>query len=287
MSDRHAHLVTSTKIVDVFDVDCRAPKSARGDEEYVRKTQVVVPRRGVFGVTLGKRTVIAEPTSALIFHEDTTYTVDHPSPHGDRCAVFIFRPELLEEALGGEPHDYGSINPVTQLTTTLLASPRRDLDDLEYEEASLLVLGMLVDDVSGSSRQVTRGPLQQQRVAQVRSLLASSPQKRWTLDSVAKEMHVSGFHLAHQFRAITGTTVGQYILRLRLAIVLEQMAEGRQSLGDLAAEAGFAHHSHLTERFRSVFGMTPSASRSLLTSRRVKDMRHLIAEQAPEPSKDD
>ncbi|MDQ4143808.1 MAG: helix-turn-helix transcriptional regulator [Actinomycetota bacterium] len=280
MSDRHAHPVTSTQVVDVFDVDCRAPKSRRGDEEYVRTTQVVVPRRGVFGVTLSKRRVIAEPTSALVFHEDTTYTVDHPSPHGDRCAVFIFRPELLEEALGGQPRDYGSINPMTQLTTALLASPRRDLDDLEFEEAALSVLGMLVDDFSGSSREVTRGPVQRQRVAQVRGLLASSPQERWTLDSVAKEMHVSAFHLAHQFRAITGTTIGQYILRLRLAIVLEQMVEGRQSLGALAAEAGFAHHSHLTERFRSVFGITPSASRSLLTARRVTDMRRVIDEQA-------
>jgi AraC family transcriptional regulator len=90
----------------------------------------------------------------------------------------------------------------------------------------------------------------------------------------------SPFHLARQFRSITGETIARYLLRLRLAIALERLAEGEDDLMRLACELGFAHHSHFSARFRDVFGLTPSAARELSARR----LRGVTAAQAPTAS---
>jgi AraC-like DNA-binding protein len=47
-------------------------------------------------------------------------------------------------------------------------------------------------------------------------------------------------------------------------------------LARLAVELGFAHHSHFSARFRSVFGMTPTAVRNTLTHRRFQQMSKIV-----------
>ena len=47
---------------------------------------------------------------------------------------------------------------------------------------------------------------------------------------------------------------------------LERIAGGETNLARLAAELGFAHHSHFTARFRSVFHTTPSEVRRIVTA---------------------
>jgi AraC family transcriptional regulator len=81
-------------------------------------------------------------------------------------------------------------------------------------------------------------------------------------------VHSSPFHLARQFRAVTGESVSRYLLRLRLGLALDRLAAGETELGRLAVELGFAHHSHFSARFRSVFGTTPRQVRGKLASRR-------------------
>src|SRR5919108_261399 len=68
--------------------------------------------------------------------------------------------------------------------------------------------------------------------------------------------------LARRFRSATGESISRYLLRLRLGLALDRLAAGDRDLGALADELGFANHSHFTARFRSTFGITPSAFRS-------------------------
>jgi AraC-like DNA-binding protein len=47
-------------------------------------------------------------------------------------------------------------------------------------------------------------------------------------------------------------------------------------LARLAVELGFAHHSHFSARFKSVFGTTPTAVRNTLTYRRYRQMSKIV-----------
>jgi AraC family transcriptional regulator len=113
---------------------------------------------------------------------------------------------------------------------------------------------------------VRLGPAARRRVEDVRALLAARPGAAWRLDSVARAVHCSPFHLARQFRAATGETIARYLLRLRLAAALERLAAGETELARLAADVGFAHHSHLSARFRAAYGVTPSEARKMVTA---------------------
>jgi AraC-like DNA-binding protein len=96
-------------------------------------------------------------------------------------------------------------------------------------------------------------------------VLAGDPTSAWRIGSLAREVGCSPYHLARLFRRATGTSIHQYLLRLRLAIALGRLAQGETDLGRLAADLGFAHHSHFSASFRRIFGLTPTQARRSLT----------------------
>jgi AraC-like DNA-binding protein len=97
-------------------------------------------------------------------------------------------------------------------------------------------------------------------------VLAEHPETHWTLRSLAELVGYSPFHLAHQFRAHTGTSVHQYLADVRAAAALTRIEAGDASLAAVAADLGFAHHSHLTATLRKRLGMTPRTIRRRLRS---------------------
>jgi AraC family transcriptional regulator len=88
-----------------------------------------------------------------------------------------------------------------------------------------------------------------------------------SLQVLAKESGYSRVHFVRMFRAATGYTPHNYLLKLRLDRVRELLASPTLSLTDIALECGFSSHSHLSRAFRQVLGATPSEyRRSLITS---------------------
>ena len=128
---------------------------------------------------------------------------------------------------------------------------------LEADETALSLLGAVADDLAGRTHAPHVGPLQRRRVERVRELVAADPTAGWRLETVARAVHCSPYHLAPQFRVATGETVSRYALRLRLALAVQRLADGERRLARLAVELGFAHHSHFSASFRRVFGTSP------------------------------
>lgn len=280
MSDRRSDLVFDSPLVRVFDVTCHAPKSSCSDEECCSVTQIVVPRRGVFIMHHRGTPIVADANTALIFGVGDTYQVSHPVDGGDQCTVLVPRPELVEDAVGSVEARHGTIDTATQLGVHVLTHTMTTgmTDRLEAEESAVLVLNTLSENfrssLSLSGQRVSE--YQQQRADQVRSLLAGQPTEDWHLESIARAVHCSPFHLARQFRAVTGESIARYLLRLRLALALDRLTQGETDLARLAAELGFAHHSHFSARFRSVFGTTPTAVRNTLTKRSFQQMSKIV-----------
>jgi AraC family transcriptional regulator len=284
MSDRRSDLVFQSPLVRAFDVTCHASQSGCGDEEWCSVTQIVVPRRGVFLLHYRGVPIVADSNTALIYAIGESYQVSHPVDGGDQCTVLVFRPELVDEALGSVKARHRTIRPITQLSIHVLTHAMRTggTDRLEAEESAVVVLNALAEDF-GSSTPMSRqrvSEFQQRRVEEVRALLASQPTNPWHLDSIARTVYCSPFHLARQFRDVTGESIARYLLRLRLALALDRLAQGETDLARLAVELGFAHHSHFSARFRSVFGATPTAVRNRLTYQRFQQMSKILtAEQ--------
>jgi AraC-like DNA-binding protein len=270
---RRTETICLTPSVGAFRVECTAPQSGGVGEEHAITTQVILPRRGVFGVCRSGDRVLADPNVAVILEANSSYSVDHPGTGGDCCTVLVFDDGVLAEALGDSRPGSAPVSVRTQLATRALTR-RSSADDLATEESAFAVLMLLADDFGAAAHKPSHvGDVQRKRVEQACAMIANQPEAPWRLATIAKAIYVSPFHLARQFRTTTGTTIWRYVLRLRLVAALDRIAEGETSLSRVASETGFSHHSHLTKHFRAMFGTTPSDIRTKLTRRSLENLK--------------
>jgi AraC family transcriptional regulator len=80
-----------------------------------------------------------------------------------------------------------------------------------------------------------------------------------SLIALARQAHVSPFHLARLFRRTVGIPPHQFVLRLRIQRAIGLMKTRTLSLAQTAAESGFHDQPHFTRAFRAVTGTTPAA----------------------------
>jgi AraC-like DNA-binding protein len=276
MSHLRAAVLHAGETARVTDVACSAPRSGCGEPEHAGAAVAIVPRRGIFQVHRpGGEPVAADATCAVVLGAGDEYRVSHPADGGDRCTT-IGVPNAQAEEILGRRRGAVRLAPRAQLAVAALVRSlaRRALDGLEAEEAALLALGAVAGDERGGAVQAPRAggaggtrpgraarATRRRRVAEVRALLAADPARPWRLADIGRAVHCSPYHLARQFRAETGTSVGGHLARLRAGLALDRLADGDDDLARVGLDAGFAHHSHFTARFRAVFGITPSQAR--------------------------
>ena len=273
-----ARLLLDSPLVRVWDALCRGPRAGYGELKAASEAQIGLLRRGVFVVERWGQPVVVDTSTVLALGIGDEYRVGHPTSDGDEGIVLVVPPDLLEDAVGGAGR-VGRLRPIDHLAICFLSRALRNRDNerLAAEEATLLLLASLGRSFAHPLNADRRlGRAQRLRVEQARTLLASSPRARWDLDGLGRALRCSPFHLARQFRLLTGETISRYLLRLRLAIAVERLAQGERDISALAIGIGFSHHSHLSARFRDTFGITPSQAREILTSANVARLRALI-----------
>ncbi|WP_269715063.1 helix-turn-helix transcriptional regulator [Caulobacter sp. NIBR2454] len=220
-------------------------------------------RRGAYVCQMRGRAHVADPAGGLIYYAGDEYWVTGAGPDGFDCTVFEPAPEVMDEAIIA-----GSLtSPLssdTQLAhVRLYRTARLCADRLTVEEAAMELLGGLARDrqeVAG----VTPSARDEKRVAAARALIAADLSAPLGLSDIASEAACSPFHLARLFRSVTGRSLRDYRLRLRLAAALHRLEEGERDLTATALDVGFSSHSHMTAAFRRCFGAPPTVLRYAL-----------------------
>ena len=82
-----------------------------------------------------------------------------------------------------------------------------------------------------------------------------------TLAEIAAVAEVSAFHFARQYKQATGETVHQFVLRSRVDAAAQLLRRNTLSVGQVAAEVGFAQQSHLAAHFKRRMGLSPTQYR--------------------------
>ena len=78
---------------------------------------------------------------------------------------------------------------------------------------------------------------------------------------------VAGFSVPHfqmLFKQATGFAVHRYVIERRVERARQLLLRGERSMTDIALEAGFAHHSHMTRCMHRLLGINPTQIVSLL-----------------------
>jgi AraC family transcriptional regulator len=82
-----------------------------------------------------------------------------------------------------------------------------------------------------------------------------------SLAAIASAVGVHPVHLARQFRAAQGCTVGEYIRRVRVDYARRELMMTDKPIVEIAHSAGFCDQSALTKTFKRITGRTPASYR--------------------------
>jgi AraC family transcriptional regulator len=89
------------------------------------------------------------------------------------------------------------------------------------------------------------------------------PHEAVAIAALARDAGVHPVHLARAFRRHCGCTPGEFQVALRLAGAAEALRAGKQPIAEIALDCGFADQSHLSRRFRDLYGVAPAAYRRM------------------------
>jgi AraC-like DNA-binding protein len=236
----------------------------------------VFPYRGVFVRHLGRNDAVGEANQALFFNPGQDYCVSHPVEGGDACLSLSVDEVVLRELTPrsrlvrhSEIEFRSQRLPVGTQCQSLASRLRYGLqtgllNQLEAETLSLELIKSVVCDGQAPEDASSEG--KRKLVDRAKLVLASNPQRRWTLGEIGRAVGCSPVYLTQLFRQIEGIPLYRYQMRLRLARALNLLPE-RNDLTMLALDLGFSSHSHFAASFRTTFGESPSAVRASLKKR--------------------
>ena len=78
------------------------------------------------------------------------------------------------------------------------------------------------------------------------------------LKTLAGVAHISPYHFHRIFKSTIGESVAEYVQRLRLEYVAEQLKTSHHSLNKLAEQAGYSSEQALSRAFKKYFNLPPS-----------------------------
>jgi AraC-like DNA-binding protein len=247
-------------------VRCAGSRADKGRPGLADRFHLVIPLHGSFVWHVGGDEIFADSGRVLFAGGGEAYAVSHPLGGDDSLVITPSRP-LLDELLGAsEPKtDHPILKQrwrpnayAAQLAVrTLRAACEQDAAPLEIEER---LVGLLADLTRPLDYRPRLGTRANRTLNRAKAHLHSSLSNHPSLSDIARAVGVSRTYLTRLFAAIERAPLHQYALKLRLALVLDELAQSND-LTRLALDTGFCDHSHLTATFRSRFGVPPSVIR--------------------------
>lgn len=280
------HPLFSSELLAIRHAIARPAETKCSDLAWAEADLVLLPIAGVFALHDAPRQhFIANPNHALFLGLGQPYRMSFPGRIGDESIVLAFSQaalaDMLADTVGAQDlrsprlHPNCLLSPGSVLGRSLLW---RELlsstpDTLAIEELGVAVMEAVLHGAAndnctspGAGRVLTHRRRRRQ-VEDVKEAISLYPSQQWTLAALAHLANTSQYHLARVFREEVGLPVHQYLVRTRLGKAVEAMQATGQGLADIAVDAGFASHSHMTSAFRTHFGLTPAEFRRRTTVR--------------------
>src|SRR5262249_1922059 len=128
------------------------------------------------------------------------------------------------------------------------------------EEIALELAGEVVQ--LAGSRHLGGAPPERDlaRISRVLRRLESQSGEPQTLGELAGSAGLSRYHFLRTFKAVTGVTPHQWLLRAGLRDAAQRLA-ARVPITDIALDVGFADLSNFIHSFRAEFGVSPRTYR--------------------------
>jgi AraC family transcriptional regulator len=218
---------------------------------------------------LGLRHVFTRPGDLLLTLGDQATTFRGEDAR--ELTLLQVRPGLARTLLrqsGG--HRLQDLHPllVRPVRDTVIAELLRRLEDGGYHSASTqrwalgLIFAHLLDLARQLGANAATSPLSSQALAELLTRVEGDLAQGWTVDRLAAEVQLPRRTFAAAFKQAKGTSVHQYVLRLRADQAAALLTATDMPIADIALRVGFAHQAHMTRVLNRLLGRTPSQIRA-------------------------
>jgi AraC-like DNA-binding protein len=230
------------------------------------RPHLVFPQTTVYIDQASAQRVLATPNHVVLYASHERYRRELHDPRGDHSFFVTVRPALFE-AIGADTRGpLRSSDADTYFGVHVLVRHLREQgnDRLFLEETLHRLVGRTARagaTSKGPARASTRAG-HRELAEGAKEILARRLAEDLSLGRLAGQLHTSPFHLTRVFREVTGFSLHDYRIHLRLRRSLEHLDEPDADLTRIAHELGFCSLSHFSGSFRRVFGLPPSRARS-------------------------
>lgn len=222
---------------------------------HVETPRLLLPEQGTLDVELDGQALSTDPLTGVWLTPDRPYRVRQRHA-GQRSSLLV-----LAAGCGVMTPGPVRVGALWRVRLQLLAAAGDAVEALARDEA----VAALVAESHASGDGALPRP--HPAVQRARAVLAERFTANDTLADLGRAAACSPFQLARQFRRSTGQTLHRHRTELRLAEALRRLEAGERNLSLLAAELGFASHSHFSAVFHRLLGRPPAAMRTILTAR--------------------
>ena len=99
------------------------------------------------------------------------------------------------------------------------------------------------------------------QISQALQLIHSQPENNWTLDSLSQQVGMSRTSLANRFKQLVGTTMFDYLTRIRLQKACNLFRTTDLPVYSIAEKSGYQSEISFSKAFKQHLGMTPGQYR--------------------------
>ncbi len=125
------------------------------------------------------------------------------------------------------------------------------------------VARLLLDVIDASGRHAKSQS--SEGIGEVIRLIQQHPQREFRLQDLAQHAHLSLSHFKKRFKAETGLSPRQFILRDKIEAAKQIFQVGEKSVTDVALDLGFVSSQYFATVFKRITGTTPSQYRQEAT----------------------
>jgi AraC family transcriptional regulator len=243
------------------DVVCCSGPQDRPFEERHEWVAVAVVLSGTFtyGSAFGR--ALLTPGALLLGDVGGGFTCGHEHGEGDRCLSFHFKPAFFENvaaAAGARKMRFERNSlPAHRGLAPLVARALVAVDySVPFEELALDVAAAALHG-SNEHRPPPISKRDERRVAAVVRYLEERFDQPCALADLASLAGLSPYHFLRVFRATTGVTPHQHLLRVRLRAAAVSLVRTDTSVTEIALASGFDDLSNFTRSFRAEYGASP------------------------------
>jgi AraC family transcriptional activator of mtrCDE len=100
-----------------------------------------------------------------------------------------------------------------------------------------------------------------QRLVPALNAMLTDPGQAWDLPQLAQLCHMSRATFLRSFRKNAGTTPGELLLQVRMALAMRLLKESHRSIGEVAASVGYQSEASFSRAFKRFAGAGPGQCR--------------------------